>query len=256
MRVLLMSAALFALPAGPLLAQPATPGGSTAAMPGTTGPGSTGMVPGTTTAPDTGSSAGGGMSNTMGGGSMGGGTGTGTGMTGMRAMRGQPRQAVGMQHSTPNARPSATYPGMARGGARGTPASATRDNGVDAPRTGDYRGGVGSPSSSTASNITAADTRSEMAPRLPDPNAGSNSPRAYLVAAQRALASNRTGAAQEALERAETRLLSRSTDPSMANTPDASSSVQAIGDARRALASRDNAAARSAITAAMNGMGG
>ncbi len=235
-KVLLMSAALFALSAGPLLAQPATPGGSTDAMPGTTGPGSTGMVPGTTAAPGTGSSM-------------------GTGMTGIRPMRGQPRQAVGMRNSMPPASQAANRARTVRGGGRVAPASVAQDNGVDVPRTGDYRGGAGSPSSSAASNITAADTRSEMAPRLPDPNAGSNSPRAYLVAAQRALASNRTGAAQEALERAETRLLSRSTDPSMANMPDASSSVQAIGAARRALASRDTAAARSAITAAMSGMG-
>lgn len=248
-KILLMSAALLGLSAGPLLAQPATPGGSTEAMPGTTGPGSTGMVPGTGAAPNTGSSMGGGPGT--------GGTGTdGTGMTGMRAMRGQPRQAVGMR-PTLNARPASTR--NARAGRRGghaAPASVAQDNGVDVPRTGDYRGGAGSPSSSTASNITAADTRSEMAPRLPDPNAGSNSPQAYLAAAQRALASNRTGAAQEALERAETRLLSRSTDPSMANMPDPSASVQAIGAARRALASRDTAAARSAISAAMSGMGG
>lgn len=226
-KILLMSAALLGLSAGPLLAQPATPGGSTEAMPGTTG---------TAAVPDTGS---------------------GTGMTGMRAMRGQSRQAVGMRRPISNARPASTR--TARAGRRGghaAPASVAQDNGVDVPRTGDYRGGVGSPSSSTASNITASDTRSEMAPRLPDPNAGSNSPQAYLAAAQRALASNRTGAAQEALERAETRLLSRSTDPSMANMPDPSASVQAIGAARRALASRDTAAARSAISAAMSGMGG
>ena len=249
-KVLLMSAALFGLSAGPLLAQPATPGGSTEAMPGTTGPGSTGMVPGTAAAPNPGGAS-------MGGAGMGGGgMGSGTGMTGMRAMRGQPRQAVGVRRSTPNVRPAMTRASTGRGTGRRAPASVAQDNGVDVPRTGDYRGGVGSPSSSAASNITAADTRSEMAPRLPDPNAGSNSPQAYLAAAQRALASNRTGAAQEALERAETRLLSRSTDPSMANMPDPSASVQAIGAARRALASRDTAAARSAISAAMSGMGG
>ncbi len=244
-KILLMSAALLGLSAGPLLAQPATPGGSTEAMPGTTGPGSTGMVPGTGVMPGMGAAPG-----------MGGGMGGGTGMTGMRAMRGQPRQAVGMR-PTSNARPASTRNARAgRMGGHAAPASVAQDSGVDVPRTGDYRGGVGSPSSSTASNITAADTRSEMAPRLPDPNAGSNSPQAYLAAAQRALASNRTGAAQEGLERAETRLLSRSTDPSMANMPDSSASVQAIGAARRALASRDTAAARSAISAAMSGMGG
>ena len=109
--------------------------------------------------------------------------------------------------------------------------------------------------SATASNITSRDTRSEIAPRLPDPGAAGNSPQALLAAAQRALSSNQTGAAQEALERAETRLLSRSADPGLAAMPDASSAVQAIGAARRALATRDTASARSAIGVAMSSVG-
>lgn len=115
----------------------------------------------------------------------------------------------------------------------------------------EYRGGVGSPSSARASNIDQANTRSEIAPRLPDPSAASSTPEAYLVAAQRALASGKTGAAQEALERAETRVLSRSTEQSMATSPADMPMVQQIGAARRALASRDMAAAKAAITAAM-----
>jgi hypothetical protein len=109
--------------------------------------------------------------------------------------------------------------------------------------------------STRASNSTAANTRSEIAPRLPDPAAGANTPQSYLAAAQRALNSGRTGAAQEALERAETRLLSRSTEQSMAGSPDASPMVQQIGEARRALAARDTAAAKSAISAAMSSGG-
>lgn len=171
------------------------------------------------------------------------------GMTGMRPMRGQTRQPAGVRHVAP-----AVMKGKPmRGGTRAASASMGRDGGTDGSRTGEYRGGAGSPFSNNASNISGQDTRSEMAPRLPDPAAANNSPQAYLAAAQRALASNRTGAAQEALERAETRLLSRSTDPSMAGSPDPAPMVQQIGAARRALAARDMAGARSAINAAMSG---
>ena len=127
--------------------------------------------------------------------------------------------------------------------------------GADAPPTGAYRGGAGSPRSDRASNIAPADTRSEIAPRLPDPATASNSPEAYLAAAQNALSSGRTGAAQEALERAETRLLSRSTDPSAVATPADMPMVQQIGQARQALASRDIAGARLAIRAALGNAG-
>ena len=116
-----------------------------------------------------------------------------------------------------------------------------------------YRGGAGSPSSMAASNITARDTRSEIAPRLPSPDASVNTPEALLASAQRDLNRGRTGAAQQALEMAETRLLTRSTDPSMAGTPDDRGRVRAIGDARRAIAAKDMAGAKAAISAAMSG---
>jgi len=158
-----------------------------------------------------------------------------TGMTGMRPMRGQ------MHHS-----------GMAHDQGMTDDVGGT---GAGMPRGREYRGGAGSPASNRASNTTAANTRSEIAPRLPDPAAGASTPEGYLAAAQRALNSGRTGAAQEALERAETRLLSRSTEQSLAGSPDASPMVQKIGEARRALAARDTATAKSAISAAM-GSGG
>lgn len=170
-----------------------------------------------------------------------------SGMTGMRAMRGQQREAV-----RPHSFTTASTRGGKSGSAHRAPASQVQDAGVDAPRTGDYRGGAGSPSSTQASNIGRQDTRSEIAPRLPDPGAAST-PQALLQAAQRALASNRTGAAQEALERAETRVLTRSTDPSAAGAPDQNSMVQSIGAARRALAARDIPGARAAISAALAG---
>lgn len=168
---------------------------------------------------------------------------TDSGMTGMRPLRGQ-------THGQAHGAGGQVHPGTRAQHGRGTtPASA--DTGIDAPRGGEYRGGAGSPLSNTASNTGAANTRSEIAPRLPDPGSASNTPQAYLAAAHRALASGRTGAAQEALERAETRLLSRSTEPSMASSPDSGPTVTQIGNARRALAARDTAGARAAINAAM-----
>ncbi len=158
---------------------------------------------------------------------------------GVRPMHGQARHAGA--GGTMHARPS-----------KMSSASAMRP-GSDAEMTGDreYRGGVGSPLSTTASNTTSANTRSGIAPRLPDPNAASSTPEAYLAAARSALAAGKTGMAQEALERAETRILSRSTDPSMAATPADMPMIQQIGAARQALAQRNTAGAQAALGAAM-----
>ncbi len=122
---------------------------------------------------------------------------------------------------------------------------------ASAPPTSAYRGGVGSPLSTKATNLTPS--RGEaMGARLPDPNASGNTPRDLLMAAQRALSQGKTGAAQEALERAETRVLSRTTDPTMAGTPDQAAMVQNIAQARRALGARDMAGAKQAIAMAMD----
>ena len=103
-----------------------------------------------------------------------------------------------------------------------------------------YNGGRGSPFSPRASNIEGGRMgRSEIAPRLPEPDAAGDGPRAYLVAAQNALMRHRTGAAQEALERAQTRILSRSTDPALADRPDDRGLSRAITDARLALGQHD-----------------
>lgn len=120
----------------------------------------------------------------------------------------------------------------------------------DAP--GDYRGGAGSPSSTAASNIGPNSTRSEIAPRLPSPDANANSPEALMRSALRSLDQNKTGAAQQALEMAETRVLSRTTDPSMSGTPDQSMMVKHLGDARRALGARDVNGAKEALRMALN----
>lgn len=96
------------------------------------------------------------------------------------------------------------------------------------------------PLSHRASNIDAQDTRSTIAPALPSPPVGPNaSATDYLTAAQSALSRNRTGEAQEALENAETLLLSRSVPQNAVNTPDQSPAVQNINAALHALASND-----------------
>ena len=60
-----------------------------------------------------------------------------------------------------------------------------------------------------------------------------------------------TGAAQEALERAETAMLQRSVPAGQASVPDDSPGVRAIRAARDALAKKDYAGAQKAIDAAM-----
>jgi hypothetical protein len=105
--------------------------------------------------------------------------------------------------------------------------------------------------SDTSSNISAADTRSNIAPALPTPDANGDTPQAFLMAARQALQANRTGEAQEALERAESRALSRDVAPSQADTPLADPLVQQIGTARQALSVGNTAAALQAIDGAL-----
>lgn len=114
----------------------------------------------------------------------------------------------------------------------------------------------GQPRSRAASNIDNSDTRGKLAPRLPVPPVNGDTPSAYLAAANRALARHQTGAAQEALERAETRLLDRSVPPGQANMPARDPRLAQISAARRALASNDLAGARRSIQEAMNSQGG
>ena len=169
-----------------------------------------------------------------------------TGMSSVRPMR-QPRYAgtAAQRGMARRAVPRATRAGMEPMAAPAT---------ADGARPGNVPGtGQSLPLSDQASNINGGTTRSDIAPRLPNPDASGNSPNAFLTAADRALARNQTGAAQEALERAETRLLDRSTDPAMASDPSRNPRVMQIGQARQALARRDMAGARAAIRAAMAG---
>jgi hypothetical protein len=141
----------------------------------------------------------------------------------------------------------------------GTAAMAQTTNNDMAPPSGHMPGvGLSEPSSTVASNIAPSDTRSPIAPRLPGSTApGSTAPGVDTTAgqelqiAQRALSANRTGAAQEALERAETRLLDRSTAPDMVNTPDSGPKVTTIAQARQALGRHDVTGAQGLISKAM-----
>jgi hypothetical protein len=84
---------------------------------------------------------------------------------------------------------------------------------------------------------------------------GPNSdPRQYLVAAEQAIAARRTGMAQEALERAESRLLDRSVAQGQVNSPDDNSAVAQIAAARHALGSGDLVTASNTVQLVLSGM--
>lgn len=70
------------------------------------------------------------------------------------------------------------------------------------------------------------------------------------------LSSARTGAAQEALERAQTRLMNRSVPRSMANAPDDSRVVDLITQARMALGRKDLQSANSYVQQALQSLSG
>ncbi len=100
--------------------------------------------------------------------------------------------------------------------------------------------GMSLPLGNRASNIDAQNTRSEIAPNLPGPLVGPNAtPVDYLRAAQGALSAGQTGAAQEALEQAQTRLLDRSVDFGQTNNPSDNPAVAQITQALHALAAGD-----------------
>lgn len=98
------------------------------------------------------------------------------------------------------------------------------------------------PTSDRASNIVRSDTSSVLAPALPSPDLGPGAtPEQFLHAARGALATGRTGEAQQAMEMAETRLLDRSTPLFQTDVPSRSELVARIGEARRALGDHDRA---------------
>jgi hypothetical protein len=111
------------------------------------------------------------------------------------------------------------------------------------------------PVSKSASNIDQSTTHSVIAPQLPAPPVGDDaSPHALLQAASQALAANETGMAQESLERAETRMLTRTTAPDQADAPDNSGAVQMVASARMAIAHGDMQTANNDIQQALGGL--
>ena len=108
------------------------------------------------------------------------------------------------------------------------------------------------PVSTQASNIDQATTHSVIAPQLPAPPVGDDAnASALLQAASQALSSNQTGMAQESLERAEARLLTRTVAPDQADAPDNSGTVNLISSARMAIAHGDKSGANSDIQQAL-----
>jgi len=109
------------------------------------------------------------------------------------------------------------------------------------------------PLSSTAGNIVPGDTQNLVAGRLPVPTIDENAPpAAFIEGARQALAAGRTGEAQEAIERAESRALDRSVKPSQASDPSRQPLVQQLRDARMALGAGDKLRTMEILAAALN----
>jgi len=106
-----------------------------------------------------------------------------------------------------------------------------------------------SPGNDPARSVTLPDTRSAIPPALSVATA--DSPVLLLATARRAATVGRTEEAQEALDRAETRLLDRSVAPTAASAPDQQHAILAIDSARQALATHDRGAALAAIEDAL-----
>ena len=115
--------------------------------------------------------------------------------------------------------------------------------------------GVGKslPRSDKASNIVPADTRSNIAPTLPQSAAGDDAAtRDYLKAARASLVAGQSGQAQQSLEMAETRALDRSVAQGQTDTQSHSVLVSQIRDARHALGSGDTTHAIQLIDLALS----
>jgi hypothetical protein len=92
-----------------------------------------------------------------------------------------------------------------------------------------------------------------IAPALPMPDVGEDGPAtAYLRAAEAALATGRTGEAQQALEMAQTRLLDRSVPLGQTGVPSADPAVAQISAALQALAAGDRMGCVTQIQAALD----
>ncbi len=139
----------------------------------------------------------------------------------------------------------------------GTVAALAQMPSTQNPATGARPGheiGIGDslPRSDKASNISAVDTRSTIAPTLPRSSAGDDATTAdYLRAARASLVAGRTGATQQSLEMAETRALDRSVGPDATAQPSGSQLVDTIRGARHAIGEGNKQHALQLIDAAL-----
>lgn len=109
------------------------------------------------------------------------------------------------------------------------------------------------PLSDKASNIRPADTRSNIAPTLPQSGIGENgASRDYLKSARTSLMQGRTGQAQQSLEMAETRALDRAVPEGQTSRPTNNLFVSRIEDARHALGRGDRSNAIKLIDLALS----
>jgi hypothetical protein len=133
--------------------------------------------------------------------------------------------------------------------AQSAPSMAASDDSSMGARPGHVPGvGQSLPMSNAASNIDATDTRSTIAPTLPDAAIGDNAaPRAYVREARDDLAAGRTGQAQQDLEMAQTRMLDRVIPPGHDGGPSHNRTIDRINDARTALGNGDVQRATSII---------
>lgn len=108
------------------------------------------------------------------------------------------------------------------------------------------------PTSTVPTNTGPANTHTEWSPQLPTPAVGEDAPpAAFIKAAQASIAAGRLGEAQEAIERAESRALTRAVPPSVANDPSHQPLVKQLGQARQMLGSGDKVGALQVLTQAM-----
>ncbi|HEY1931183.1 MAG TPA: hypothetical protein VGG99_04160 [Acetobacteraceae bacterium] len=116
--------------------------------------------------------------------------------------------------------------------------------------------GMSMPMSDKAGNIGPQDTATPIAARLPPPDVGDDaSVHALLLAARAALIADRTGEAQEALERAETRALDRSVPLLQTGVPSESPLVAKIRSALRTLGTGDRMGTARLLDEAINASG-
>jgi len=122
---------------------------------------------------------------------------------------------------------------------------------VDGARPGNVIGtGMSLPRSDTSSNLDQQTTRSELAPALPSPSA-TDDIQSLLLDARHALQIGQTGEAQEALERAETRVLDRSVPQGSERVLAEDPLTIATSQARAALAAGNPAGAIRVIDGAL-----